>query len=214
MAIATLFTRNTPTVGGVEFDAVLEDTLEIEVTTTGYTLESGVRAADHRIIQPFRWLLIGAVSNNPLRASLTDFVGALSNFVPGGLAANVAGLASGFTSGSDDTRASSALEFLIALATTDEPFDVDCGDIQLSGMTVASIRRVKNPDNENSLFFEAQLQELPLLNTLVSGGDPKQNQLREGDPAQSQAAEQVNKGEQGLLPLNAADLSLVQAVTG
>lgn len=214
MAITTLFTRSNPNIGGVEFDAVLEDTLEVDVITTGYGIEVGARAADHRIVQPFRWSLVGAVSNNPLRTSVTDFVGALTNFVPGGLAATAAGLAAGFTSGSDDTRASSALEFLIALASNDDVFDVDCGDIQLTNMTVISIRRVKNPANENALIFEAQLQELPLLSTLISGGDPKQNQLREGDPAQSQAAEQVNKGEQGLLPLSAGDSTLVQQVIG
>ena len=204
MSVVTLFTAKAPTLGGVEFDAILEDTFEGSVDQTTFPIESGANAADHRIIQPFRWSLVGIVSNNPLRVSATDFVGVLSTFGDGVLA-TTAGLSAGFLSGSSDTRAGSALEFLVALMTDRESFSIDAGDIQLSNMGIVDIRRVKTPANEGGLVFEAQLQELPTLDTLLASGNPKQSQLREGDPSQSQTAETINKGEQGLQGVTTVD---------
>jgi len=212
MSVVTLFTKTSPTIGGVEFDAVLEDTLQASVQITTYPIEAGANAADHRIIQPFKWSLVGAVSNNPLRVTATDFTGVLSNFVTGGLAATAAGLSVGFLSGSDGTRAGSAMEFLIALMSSNETFAIDAGDITLSNMAIVNIIRTKDPSNEHGLIFEAQLEELPTLDTLLTLSDPKQSQLREGDPAQNQAAEQIDKGEQGLGAPTTANNSAVSGV--
>lgn len=191
MSIITLFRNNAPTLAGYEFDAVLEDTLELDIETTTYPIESGARAADHRIIQPFRWTLVGAVSNNPIRPVVTDFVGAVTDNP-------VAGAVAGLLSGSNDTRASDALAFLIELATQPETFDIDAGDIQLSNMTIARLSRTKEPRNENGLEFVVELQEYPSLDVLLDGNQPKQSQLADGDPAKSQAAELINRGEQAI----------------
>lgn len=214
MSIVTLFTRKSPTLAGFEFDAVLEDTFESEVQTAGYPIESGARAADHRIILPLRWRLVGAVSNNPLRTSVTDFTGVLSNF-GGGIAAQVAGLSAGFLAGSNDTRASDALALLFAIQVSGEPFDIDAGDFQLSNMVIETISRTKDPSNENGLIFVAQLKEMPTLDTLLSANrQPQQGDLREGDPAQSQAAADVNLGEQGLSSTSTSTSSSVSGVLG
>ena len=71
MSIINIFTRQAPTIAGYAFDAVLEDTLEVNVSVTSYPVESGVRVSDHRILQPFKWSLTGAVSNNPLQVQAT-----------------------------------------------------------------------------------------------------------------------------------------------
>lgn len=214
MSVVTLFTRKSPTIAGLEFDAVLEDTLETTVQITDYPIESGARAADHRIIQPFRWRLIGAVSNNPIRPLLTDFSGALSELSDNnGALATLAGLSVGWLSGSDDTRAASALNTLLQIQTQGEPFDIDAGDIQLSNMVIIELRRTKDPSNEGGLIFEAQLQEMPTLSTLVTTGlQPGQFQLPSGDPAQTQAAALINKGEAALKSVGASINSLVSGV--
>ena len=208
MSIVTLFTNKAPTLAGYEFDAVLEDTFEASVTTTGYTLETGSRVADHRVIQPFKWRLTGAVSNNPLKASVLDLtVGALSNVIDGGIASTVAGL----SAGSEDTRASETLSFLLSLMVAGEPFDIDAGDIQLSNMIIVDIARTKNASNEGGLIFDAQLEEFPTLDTIFTQGDPSQNQLHDNDPAKSQAAKNINKGEVStVIP----DSSVLSAVSG
>ncbi len=199
MSIITLFTRVQPTLAGTQFDAVLEDTFELDVEYTTYPIESGAVASDHGVIKPMRWRLTGAVSNNPLRPTLTDFTGGLSNFFDdSGLFASVAGLSAGLLAGSSDTRGSSMLAFLIGLTTSRIPFDIDAGDIQLENMVINNLKRTKDPENEGGLIFDAQLQELPTLDRVLSDDKPNQKQLRAGDPAKSQIASVIDKGEQVL----------------
>jgi len=202
VSIITLFTRKTPNIAGIQFDAIMEDTFEASVDVTGFTIESGVRAADHRIVQPLQWSLIVAVSNNPLTIFPTQFVGALGS---GGTAATVAGLASGILSSSAETRTSEVLDQLLTLMVTGEPFTVDIGERILQNMTITSIRRTKTPENETGLFAEVSLQELPTLSTIVSrGNQPSQNQLRDGDVSKSQVAKLIDKGEQALQDVGTA----------
>ena len=216
MSLVTLFTKKAPTFAGIQFDAVLEDTLETSVELTGFTIESGARAVDHRIILPFKWSLIVAVSNNPIRPMATDFLtGALSNLSDSAVFATVAGLSAGFLAGSDETRSSTVLSTLISLQVTGDVFDIDAGDIQLSNMTVLNVRRTKTPENENGLFAEIQLQELPTLDTIVSRGTaPSQNQLRDDDPSKSQAASLVDKGEQILEDIGSSVNTAVDNILG
>lgn len=213
MSVLTLFTRTAPTIGGVEFDAILEDVFEMEVSVTQFPIESGASATDHRIIRPFRWSLIGAVSNNPLKTSVTDFTGLLTNLAgDNGILSTIAGMSAGLLAGSDDTRASQTLQFLIALAATGEPFDIDAGDVQLSNMVIAGIRRRKTPENEQGLLFEAQLIELPTLDTLMSDRTVKQSQLADGDSSKWSIASLIDKGEQALTDVSDSVKSTVSNV--
>jgi hypothetical protein len=197
MSIINIFTRKAPTIAGYSFDAVLEDTLEASVEVTTYPVESGVRVADHRILNPFVWRLSGAVSNNPLKVQLTDFLGgALSNLTDNPIVAGVAGLSAGWLSGTDDTRASTALEFLINLMLAGDPFDIDAGDITLKNMVITRLSRTKEPRNENGLEFIAELQELITLDRIAQIGQPSVEQLRTGDPSESAAAKAVRRGQQ------------------
>lgn len=202
MSIVTLFTRKTPNIAGIQFDAIMEDTFEASVEVTGFTIESGVRAADHRVIQPLQWSLIVAVSNNPLTIFPTQFVGALGS---GGTSATVAGLAAGILSSSPETRTSEVLDQLLTLMVNGEPFSVDIGERILQNMTITNIRRTKTPENEQGLFAEVSMQELPTLSTIISRGtEPTQEQLRDGDASKSQAAKLIDKGEQALQSVGTA----------
>jgi hypothetical protein len=215
MSIVTLFTRTAPSFGGFQFDAVLEDTLEASVEWTQYPIESGANAVDHGIILPFKYTLTGAISNNPLKTDITDFTGALSELLQdSGIGATIAGLSAGFLSGSNDTRASETLNFLIGLMTSRSPFDLDAGDIQLSNMVISNITRTKTAENEGGLEFVAELMELATLDTVLTVGSPKQSQLRDGDPAKSQAAEFINRGEQALRDAGEVTRNAVNEVLG
>lgn len=195
MSIINLFTKQAPTLAGYSFDAVLEDSLEASVEWTSYPVETGVNVNDHRIIQPVKWTLTGAVSNNPLQVQITDFLtGGLSNLTNNPYVATVAGLAAGFLSGSDETRSSTTLEFLINLMVAGEPFDIDAGDIQLQNMVIGRIGRTKNPENEQGLIFVADLQELITLDRIPQSGQPSQTMLRDGDPAKSGVSSLIRKG--------------------
>lgn len=200
MSIINLFTKSAPTLGGGEspltFDAVLEDTLSTKIDYTQFPIEIGADASDHGIIRPMEYTLRGAVSNNVLTPGLTDFIGGgLSNFFDNGVASTIAGLSAGFLAGSNQTRAGSALTTLIGLQYQRIPFDVDAVDVQLKNMVITSITRQRDPENENALEFVAELQELPLLNTVVAQTEPNISVLNDGDPVKTMAAGSVNKGE-------------------
>lgn len=214
MSVITLFTKKSPTIAGLEFDAVLEDTLEAEVEVTTFPIETGARAADHVIIHPFRWSLIGAMSDNPLKPELTDFIGAITNQVSdSGIASTVAGLSAGLLAGSSNTRSSTALRELLVLMVTAEPFTINAGDISLDNMVIVKISRTKNAANEGGLIFQADLQELPTLDTITTATAlPNQSNLLEGDPAQTQATETINKGEIGLTAATASQTASAESV--
>lgn len=161
MSIINIFTRKAPTIAGYSFDAVLEDTFEATVTITSIPIESGVRISDHRILNPFKWTMTGAISNNPVKVQLTDFLGgALSNLTDNPIVSTVAGLSAGWLAGSDETRASTTLDFLIWLMKSYDPFDIDAGDILLKNMAITRLSRTKEPRNEGGLEFIVEMQEV------------------------------------------------------
>lgn len=215
MALINIFTPKSPTLAGIEFDAVLEDTFEASVDLTGYPIELGARASDHRIINPFRWSIVGAMSNTPLGLSVGDFVGgALSNLDDSGILAGVGGLSAGFLAGSDETRSSATLAALVTLMTDGEPFDIDAGDIQLTNMIIAKIRRTKDPENEGGLIFSADLQEYPTLKTVLSKNQPTTDILNPDDPSATQASATVDLGEISIVDSIRSTVDQVDEVIG
>lgn len=213
MSIVQLFTKQAPTIAGYSFDAVLEDTFEATVEVTTYPIESGVRVSDHRILQPFKWSLVGAVSNNPLKVQLTDFLGgALSNLTNNPLVASIAGLSAGFLAGSDETRASTTLQFLIVLMQSGDPFTIDAGDITLNNMVITRLSRTKDPSNENGLIFIADLQELITLERISFVGPPAPDQLRDGDQSKSAITRAINRGQKMVADAKAAVTKQVDSV--
>jgi len=218
VSIISLATREAPTLGIedgtiVEFDAVLEDTLEAEVTYTQYPIELGAIASDHAIIEPVKWRIIGGLSNNPLKVGVMDFAGGLvSNLTDNGIAAAALGYAggiAGYLGGSEQTRSQEALAFLLALMRERKSFDVNAGDIDLQNMVITKISRTKTPETEGGLIFIAELQELPTVELVIKNNQPEQNKLRDGDPAKTQAASDVNNGEISGRPAQ-IDLGAVQ----
>lgn len=213
MSIINLFTKQAPTIAGYSFDAVLEDTFEATVEVTTYPIESGVRVSDHRILQPFKWSIVGAVSNNPLKVQLTDFLGgALSNLTNNPFVASIAGLSAGFLAGSDETRASTTLQFLILLMQQGDPFDIDAGDITLRNMVITRLSRTKDPTNENGLIFVADLQELITLERISFVGPPAPDQLRDGDQSKSAITRAINRGQKLVADAKAAVTEQVDTV--
>lgn len=212
MSIINIFTRKAPTIAGYAFDAVLEDTLEASVSITTFPIESGVRVADHRIFNPFKWTMTGAISNNPVKVQLTDFLGgALSNLTDNPIVSTVAGLSAGFLAGSDETRASTTLDFLVWLMSSYDPFDIDAGDILLKNMAITRLSRTKEPRNEGGLEFVVEMQEVIELHRLAAGDERWSYQLRKDDPSQSALTRAVNKGQ---MIAKEATASVSNAVNG
>lgn len=186
MSILSIFYSNTPTFAGVEIDAVLLDTYEGSVQVTGYPIETGAQAADHRIILPQRWSIVGVIGSRTL--SPLEIFG-------------------------NPSRPAEAFEALREVMFKGDPFEIQAGDIDLKNMVITNLSRDKDPENESGLIFVAELQELPTLDTLTTGGGDTvlQSQVNSGDPISSSGTSTVDTGTK---TAQAASSATVTTVTG
>lgn len=208
--LSIIFPEKSPQFAGYQFDATLEDTFEASIELTRYPIESGVQVNDHRIINPKKWFITGAIGSKQLKplisadSSVSDILagvgfGAASNlFRDNPLVATAAGLGAGFLAGSEETQASAALEWLLELMRKGMPFDVDAVDIQLKNMVITKISRTKDPENEKGLIVVLELQELITLSRIneVNGIEPDPSQLIDSDPSQTSCSAAHYRGQQ------------------
>lgn len=195
MSLINLLVKRGPQLGSLQFDAVLSDDLDASVDIVQYPIETGTPIADHIIYQPIRYTMTGAVSNNPLKVSITDFTGALTNLVDDNpFIAAGAGLFAGWLSGSNETRSSTTLNTLLDFMYSGQVFTVDTGEITLSNMVIQRIGRSKDPENENGLIFVAELQQIVTLDRVANGSQPAQYQLNNNDVSSTSISGLIERG--------------------
>lgn len=195
MSLINLLVKRGPQLGSLQFDAVLSDDLDASVDIVQYPIETGTPIADHIIYQPIRYTMTGAVSNNPLKVSITDFTGALTNLVDDNpFIAAGAGLFAGWLSGSNETRSSTTLNTLLDFMYSGQVFTVDTGEITLNNMVIQRIGRSKDPENENGLIFVAELQQIVTLDRVANGSQPAQYQLNSNDVSSTSISGPIERG--------------------
>lgn len=195
MSLINLLVKRGPRLGSLQFDAVLSDDLDASVDIVQYPIETGTPIADHIIYQPIRYTMTGAVSNNPLKVSITDFTGALTNLVDDNpFIAAGAGLFAGWLSGSNETRSSTTLNTLLDFMYSGQVFTVDTGEITLNNMVIQRIGRSKDPENENGLIFVAELQQIVTLDRVANGSQPAQYQLNSNDVSSTSISGLIERG--------------------
>lgn len=195
MSLINLLVKRGPQLGSLQFDAVLSDDLDASVDIVQYPIETGTPIADHIIYQPIRYTMTGAVSNNPLKVSITDFTGALTNLVDDNpFIATGAGLFAGWLSGSNETRSSTTLNTLLDFMYSGQVFTVDTGEITLNNMVIQRIGRSKDPENENGLIFVAELQQIVTLDRVANGSQPAQYQLNGNDVSSTSISGLIERG--------------------
>lgn len=195
MSLINLLVKRGPQLGSLQFDAVLSDDLDASVDIVQYPIETGTPIADHIIYQPIRYTMTGAVSNNPLKVSITDFTGVLTNLVDDNpFIAAGAGLFAGWLSGSNETRSSTTLNTLLDFMYSGQVFTVDTGEITLNNMVIQRIGRSKDPENENGLIFVAELQQIVTLDRVANSSQPAQYQLNSNDVSSTSISGLIERG--------------------
>lgn len=195
MSLINLLVKRGPQLGSLQFDAVLSDDLDASVDIVQYPIETGTPIADHIIYQPIRYTMTGAVSNNPLKVSITDFTGVLTNLVDDNpFIAAGAGLFAGWLSGSNETRSSTTLNTLLDFMYSGQVFTVDTGEITLNNMVIQRIGRSKDPENENGLIFVAELQQIVTLDRVANDSQPAQYQLNSNDVSSTSISGLIERG--------------------
>lgn len=109
MPLTAIFTKQRPNIGGIVFDAILEESDELQTDVTRYPVEDGSESNDHAVSRNQVFTLLVAVSDNPARAlaaqaSQTDVLenlssvglssGALQTIIGGAAGIGVGALAS------------------------------------------------------------------------------------------------------------------------
>ncbi|MNC47955.1 hypothetical protein D3C75_970450 [compost metagenome] len=100
---------------------------------------------------------------------------------------------------------------LIWLMKSQDPFDIDAGDILLKNMAITRLSRTKEPRNEGGLEFVVELQEVIELHRIAIDTQCSLPQLRKGDPSQSALVKAMNKGQ---LIAKETSASVMKAVNG
>lgn len=199
MGILSIFSKQAPNIGGLEFDAVLESFTSKSITLTEYPVEFGANVNMHRIINPDRYLMTGAISNTPLGFGLNDIgmigIGLGASAIGGIAGGLISSVAAYLLAGDESTRASAAWSALTDLMTTSEPFEIDTGIEVLSDMVVVRLDAHRDPENEDGLIFQAELRKLNIVYTqLIKVGVKSSSQLPSNDTAANQAAPSAKRG--------------------
>lgn len=214
MSIVGIFTRAQPLIGGVFFDAVLNESTELVTEVTEFPIENGSVGNDHALQRPLRLTMRVGVSDNPFRA-LREAASSLPGALPGagraltGVGAGVAGgaaigavgdpaiagLAVGaanaaFQAGRSQTRGGNALEAIREIQRKNEIIDVVGTKREYAGCIITNTRQETTKENEQGLELVVELQQMLFINSTIDEGGAR----NPDDTAATQGAETENLG--------------------
>lgn len=132
-----------------DFDAVVRESHESEISITENPIEGGSPAHDHAVILPKRYEMEGRVSDSPM---------------PSGGAA---------VFGTEGRRSVTAFEMLIGLQESREVFTVLTGLKRYTNMMLKKITTVQDAGTAEVLDFTAQLQQVRIVNTEIVTFPPR-----------------------------------------
>lgn len=69
MSLVGVFSQSRPSIGGEYFDAVLEESTELQTDISEFPLEDGSVGNDHAVHRPLRLTMTIGVSDNPFRVA-------------------------------------------------------------------------------------------------------------------------------------------------
>lgn len=199
MSLMSIFAKNLPKIGPLEFDAKLEGKTNKSVQLTRFPIEFGAPVNDHAILLPNRYLLTGAVSNSPLGLGLSDIgmmgAGAIATAVGGIGGAAISAVSAYLLSGGNETRASTAWASLSALLESRAKFDLDTGKEIMRDMVLVDLYEGTVPENEDGLVFVAELYQVRIIRSQVAQGVTSADQLLQNDSVATQGAPMVSTGD-------------------
>jgi len=131
-----------------DFDAIIRESHESEISITENPIEGGSPAHDHAVILPKRLEIEGRVSDTPL---------------PSGGAAVFAG----------DRRSVTAFEMMVNLQESRKVFTVLTGLRRYTNMMLKILRTVQEAGTAEVLDFTATLQEVRIVNTEIVTFPPR-----------------------------------------
>lgn len=210
MSIVGVFTKSRPEIGGIFFDAILEETSELRTDVSDYPLENGQTANDNAVTRPMTVTMTVAISDNPVKA-LMDQAGDLSG---------LAGIGAGVTTGAVSSllgggaaalagiAASAGLAFAVSGRQRSEEALVNLRRLQrynsiltivgvsssYDDMIITNTRVQKSKENEGGQEIVVELRALLIKNRNDSPATIN-SRLPAGDTAATQGQANVHLGE-------------------
>lgn len=209
MSIVGIFTNARPKIGGLYFDATLEESTELQTDVTEFPIENGSIGNDHAVNRPLRLSMRVGISDNAFRAARaaipegfgtlggiagTQAIGGALSAVPAsvaaaaGLGASVANAA--YLAGQATTRSQSALESIREVQGAKALIDVVGLKREYKNCLITNTRQETNKENEQALELVVEMTQL----ITVPLGAASTAIPAPGDPVSSQAQPTNNLG--------------------
>lgn len=221
MSIVGVFSQSRPSIGGIYFDAVLEESTELQTDVSEFPIEDGSVGNDHAVHRPLRLTMTIGMSDNKFRAlraaasELADQSAQTTSFgqlagVAGGAhvglqisqlspaAAALAGLGASVANATTLNRSQGVLEAIRTLQRIGTLLTV----VSAKGGTykncmITNTRQVTNKQNEGGLELIVEMVQVRLINE--HNRKPPANPAP-GDSAYYQAQHMVDLGKITMVP--------------
>ncbi|WJV60993.1 hypothetical protein PCO87_13775 [Pectobacteriaceae bacterium C52] len=211
MSIVGVFNKSRPEIGGIFFDAILEESSELRTDVSEYPLETGEKASDNAVTRPMTIVMTVAISDNPVKALMSNAgqfsgiagigtgvaVGAAGSLLGGGAAA-LAGLAAsaGLSFVASGTkRSESALLDLRKLQVEKNILTVVGINSSYDNVIITNTRVQKNKQNEGGQEIVVEMRSLLIKNRNDDAATTINSRLPAGDSAATQGQANVHLGE-------------------
>lgn len=199
MAFENLFIRTKKSIGGIELDAVINETHTSEVEVTSNPVELGADITDHSIIKPKRIQITAQVSDTPLGLA------ALGQIVD-----NVTGLFGSSTS-ENITRSTAAYSAIIQLQESREPIDIQTKLKLYSNMIITNVSVTQDKDTSRIVLMNISAQEVRIVKTKVVKLEA--SDLSGSAKIQASSAEVKGKVET-VIPDDTTNRSVLKSISG
>lgn len=214
MSLVGIFSKSRPDIGGLFFDALLEESSELVTDVTEYPIETGAIGNDHAVERPLRLTMTVALSDNPVKAALAEATGSSTGLAGpvvgtavgavigtlGGAAAAVVGVAGSILTelaGSGEKRSGKMIKAIRALQSSHQLITVVGSKSAYDNVMITNTRVQVTKQNEGGLELVVEMRRLVVVDNAANAAIVKQN-LPANDTATTQAQPENNIGEVGL----------------
>lgn len=214
MSLVGIFSKSRPDIGGLFFDALLEESSELVTDVTEYPIETGSIGNDNAVERPLRLTMTVALSDNPVRAALADATGTFAGLAGpvvgtavgvaigtlGGAAAAVVGVSGSILTelaGSGEQRSGKMIKAIRALQSSHQLITVVGSKGAYDNVMITNTRVQVTKQNEGGLELVVEMRRLIVVDNAANAAIVKQN-LPTNDTAATQAQPENNIGEVGL----------------
>ncbi len=211
MSIVGIFTKTRPDIGGIFFDAILEESSELQTDVSEYPLENASTANDNAVTRPMYLTMTVSVSDNPIKTLMAEAgelsgvlgigagitAGIATSMLSGGAAA-LAGLGAsiglGIASTASSKRSVTVLEAMRSKQRESAVMTVVSSKGSYTNMIITSTRQETNKENEVGLELVVEMRQLVIINK-NSKAEINNANLPANDSATTQGQSVVNRGE-------------------